>query len=400
MTVYIDPPAWPAHGRLWSHLVSDRSLQELHTFAAASGVPRRGFDRDHYDVPADKYDGLVAAGAVPLPSRELVARLTAAGLRRPKHPARAVGLAGKPLLRPRRLGVGDTVAVPAPAGVVPPERLDAGVRRLEGWGLRVRLGDNVLGEHPNLPYLAASDADRAADFTAAWLDPEVSAVWMARGGYGCQRVVDLVDWSRLARAEPKILVGFSDVTALHAAVATRLGLASLHAHVVTSLGGATDDSAAQVRRMLVEPEKIDDLLAGHEVQTVQGGTAEGPLVGGNLALLTADLATPYARPATGAIAVLEDIEEPPYRLDRLLTQLLRSGWFEGVAGVVLGAFTDCGDPSVVDALFAARLAPLGVPVVKGFDLGHTATSACVPLGVLAVLDADAGTLRLRHPAFA
>ena len=185
---------------------------------------------------------------------------------------------------------------------------------------------------------------------------------MARGDFGCQRVVDLVDWSRLARAEPKILVGFSDVTALHAAVATRLGLASLHAHVVTSLGGATDDSAAQVRRMLVEPEKIDDLLAGHEVQTVQGGTAEGPLVGGNLALLTADLATPYARPATGAIAVLEDIEEPPYRLDRLLTQLLRSGWFEGVAGVVLGAFTDCGDPSVVDALFAARLAPLGVPV--------------------------------------
>lgn len=400
MSLYIDPPAWPAHGRLWSHLASDHSLEELHRFAAASGVPRRGFDRDHYDVPAELYDGLVEAGATPVSSRVLVARVAAAGLRRRKHADRIVRPAEEPLLRPRRLRRGDTVAVPAPAGVVPAERLAAGVRRLESWGLRVRLGEHVHGRHPHLPYLAAPDEQRAADFSSAWLDPDVAAVWVARGGYGSQRVVDLVDWGSLARAEPKILVGFSDVTALHAAVAARLGLVSLHGHVVTSLGNAAEASAERIRRMLFEPDSVDDLLDGHDAEPVQGGVAEGPLTGGNLALLTADLATPYARPAAGAIAVLEDIEEPPYRLDRLLTQLVRAGWFDEVAGVVLGAFTDCGDPSVVDAVFAARLAPLGAPVVKGFDVGHSSTSACVPLGVHAVLDAEAGTLRLRHPPFA
>ena len=400
MALYIDPPTWPAHGRQWSHLVSDHSLEELHAFAAAAGVPHRGFERDHYDVPAELYDRLVEAGATPLSSRDLVARVAAAGLRRRKHSARIVRPAGEPLLRPRRLRAGDTVAVPAPAGVVPAERLTAGIRRLESWGLRVRLGRHVHGRHPHLPYLAASDASRAADFTTAWLDPDVAAVWVARGGFGSQLVVDRVDWSRLSEAEPKILVGFSDVTALHSAVASRLGLASLHAHVVTSLGNAAEASAEQVRRMLLEPDSVDDLLAGHDVEPVRGGVAQGPLTGGNLALLAADLATPYARPAAGCIAVLEDIEEQPYRLDRLLTQLLRSGWFDQVAGVVLGAFTDCGDPAVVDGVFAARLAPLGVPVVKGFDFGHSTTSACVPLGVRAVLDAEAGTLRVRHPPFA
>lgn len=389
VTILIDPPAWPAHGRLWSHLVSDVSVEELHAFAGDHAIPRRGFERDHYDVPADVYSRLVAAGAVPVSSREIVRRLSAAGLRRRKAAALARRSAGKPLLRPTRLAPGDVVAVVATSGVVPEQRLYAGIDRLTSWGLDVRLGKHVLGAHPQIGYLASNDEERAADFTEAWLDPNVSAVWIARGGYGAQRVVDLLDWRRLAEADPKLLVGFSDVTALHQAVATRLGLVTLHGHVVTSLGTATEDSAEVLRRQVMEPELVVDLFAGQVVSPVVGGRATGVLVGGNLSVLAAEVGTSSSRVAAGGIAVLEEIGEETYRIDRLLTQLLRSGWFDAVAGVVLGAFTDCGDQAALEVVLEHRLRPLGVPLVRGLDLGHTTSSTAVPLGVQATLDADA-----------
>ena len=122
-----------------------------------------------------------------------------------------------------------------------------------------------------------------------------------------------------------------------------------------------------------------------------GGVGTGVLVGGNLAMLAAEVGTAFSRPAAGGIVVLEEVGEEPYRIDRLLTQLVRTGWFDGVAGVVVGAFTDCGDEPEVEAVIDERLRPLGVPMVRGFDLGHTDSSATVPLGVEATLDADAGT---------
>lgn len=398
MTVLIDPPAWPAHGRLWSHLVSDSSFAELHAFAADNGVPRRGFERDHYDVPADIYDLLVNAGAQPVSSRDVVRRLSTAGLRRRKADAMARREPGAVLLRPPRLERGDLVAVPATSGVVPELRLRAGVTRLESWGLRVRVDDHVLDRDARLSYLAGDDDARAAAFTDAWLDPEAAAVIVARGGYGSQRVVDLVDWRRLAEAEPKVLVGFSDATALHQAVAARLGLATVHSHVVTSLGAATPASAEALRRLLMEPEMVTDVLADQAPETVVGGVGRGVLLGGNLALLASDLGTPFSRPAAGGIVLLEDVGEGAYRVDRQLTHLLRAGWFEGARGLVLGAFTDCDDPVELDVVLEARLAPLGLPTVRHVDVGHTSSSATVPLGVEAVLDADLGTLVLTRPA--
>ena len=170
------------------------------------------------------YDDLVAAGAAPVSSREIVQRLTVAGLRRRKATSMARRAVGNVLLRPPRLEPGDVVAVVATSGVVPEDRLRVGVERLTSWGLEVRVAPHVLGMPTRLSYLAGSDEDRAADFTEAWLDPTVSAVWAARGGYGAQRMLDLLDWRRLAEAEPRLLVGFSDVTALHQAMASRLGL--------------------------------------------------------------------------------------------------------------------------------------------------------------------------------
>ena len=397
MTLLIDPPNTAGHGRLWSHLASDSSFDELHRFALSLGIPERGFDRDHYDIPAERYQHVVEAGAVPVSSRELIDRLVAAGLRRRKAETPAPKKPGRSLIRAERLSVGDTVAVTAASGPVPAERLDAGVRVLEGWGLRVRVLDSARGRHPDFGYLAADDATRAADLTRAWCDPEVRAVFCARGGYGAQRMVDLLDWRAVAAVPPKPLVGFSDVTALHQAFASRLGLSTLHGPVVSSLGDGDEASRSHLRTMLFDPEQALTVTP-EPLPALVPGRAEGVLVGGNVAMLASSVGTPTSAPARDSIAVLEDIAEEVYQLDRLLTQLLRAGWFDGVRGIVLGDFTDCGPPEAVRALMVDRLGPLGVPTLWGAQIGHEPRNLAFPTGVPAVLDADEGTLVLREPA--
>jgi muramoyltetrapeptide carboxypeptidase len=397
VTLLIDPPNSPGHGRLWSHLASDSSYDELHRFAQALGIPQRGFDRDHYDIPAERYDVVVAAGAVPVSSRELIGRLKAAGLRRRKAETLGPKRPGRSLIRAPRLHAGDRVAVVAPAGPVPAERLDVGLRVLESWGLAVRLGEHARGTDDRFGYLAADDAARAADLMAAWCDPEVRAVICARGGYGVQRMVDLLDWQSLSAAGPKVLVGFSDITALHQAFAARLGMSSIHGPVVSSLGGGDDASRAHLRSLLFDPMPGTSLTPAPALPLVPG-RAEGVLVGGNVALLAAELGTRHSLPAAESIAVLEEVGEEQYRLDRLLTQMLRTGWFDGVRGIVLGDFTDCASPEAVQDLVMDRLAPLGVPMLWGAPFGHEPHNLAFPLGVPAVLDGDAGTLVLRDAA--
>jgi muramoyltetrapeptide carboxypeptidase len=231
----------------------------------------------------------------------------------------------------------------------------------------------------------------------AWCDPEVTAVFCARGGYGVQRMVDLLDWKTLAAAGPKVLVGFSDATALHQAFAARLGLATVHGPVVTSLGAGDDESRAHLREMLFSPSPGVELTPG-SVTALVGGRAEGVLVGGNVALLAAEIGSRNSLPASESIAVLEEVGEEPYRLDRLVTQLLRAGWFDRVRGIVLGQFTDCGPADSVSHLLEERLSPLGVPMLYDAPAGHSDRNLAFPFGVPAVLDAKAGTLVLREPA--
>ncbi|NYG54874.1 DUF4031 domain-containing protein [Nocardioides perillae] len=387
----IDPPGVHGPGGgLWSHLASDASYEELHDFAASLGIPRRGFDGDHYDVPAVLHDRVVAAGAVPVSSRELAARLVAAGLRRRRTGRPGRRAVGRVLLAPPPLRPGARVAVVAPSGPVDPARLAAGVALLRDWGLVV--DEPVLPPPGEQPWLASTDAERAADLERAWLDEGVDAVWCARGGSGAHRVVDLLDWTALLEVRPPLLVGFSDTTALHEAVASRLGLVTVHGPVVAMLPDL-DPAALAATRALVLEGRVDDLLGA----PLLPGRAEGPLVGGNLTVLAAGAGTPTSRPARGCVAVLEDVAEPAYRLDRALTQLLRAGWFDGVHGVACGAFTDCGDPAVVRSLLRARLAPLGVPVVVDLPVGHQPANRPLPLGARAALDGDAGVLRVPDP---
>ncbi|MER6493396.1 LD-carboxypeptidase [Streptomyces griseorubiginosus] len=302
------------------------------------------------------------------------------------------------LVRPPRLAPGARVAVVAPSGPIVEERLQAGLDILRGWDLDPVVTPHVLDRHGELGYLAGSDADRAADLQAAWCDPAVDAVLCARGGYGAQRMVDLLDWDAMRAAGPKVLVGFSDVTTLHQAFATRLGLVTLY--------GPAAAGADFVKNALAQEHLRATLLAPETVRTLTSrgpalvpGRARGVTLGGCLSLLATDLGTRHARSgARDGLLLIEDVGEQPYRVDRLLTQLLRTGWLDGVRGIVLGSWESCGPYDVLRTVLAERLGGLGVPVVEEFGFGHCEGALTVPFGVAAELDTEAGTLTLDEPA--
>lgn len=301
-----------------------------------------------------------------------------------------------PLGRPPRLRPGDRVALVAPAGPVPREPLDAGCAVLKSWGLEVVLAPHLSDRHDELGYLAGSDADRAADLQQAWLDPSIAAVLCVRGGYGVQRMTDLLDWGAMRGAAPKVFTGYSDITALHEAFATQLGVVTLHAPMPATSSFADEAAAEMLRATLFEPDSVLTLTSP-TAETLVPGVAHGVTVGGCLSLLAAEVGSRTARPgARGGIVVLEDLEEERYRLDRMFTQLLRAGWFDGAAGIALGSWVDCEDG--VRELALDRLGGLGVPMVWELGFGHCKEPLTVPLGVPATLDANAATLILNGPA--
>ncbi|MGW8763932.1 S66 peptidase family protein [Streptomyces sp. NPDC055815] len=303
------------------------------------------------------------------------------------------------LARAERLAPGARVAVVAPSGPIPEERLTAGLGILRGWGLEPVVAPHVLDAHPTLGYLAGADRARARDLTEAWCDPAVSAVLCARGGFGAQRMVDLMDWTAIRAAGPKAFVGYSDVTALHEAFAVRAGFATLHGPMVAAATFLSDATTQEsLRATLFAPETVLT-LAPKTARALVPGRARGVTLGGCVSLLAADLGTPHGRPsARGGLLLLEDVGEEPYRLDRILTQLLRSGWLDGVAGIGLGSWEECGPYEEVRAVLADRLGGLGVPVLEEMGFGHSPTALTLPLGLPAVLDADTGTLTLDAPA--
>ncbi|MFG2835606.1 LD-carboxypeptidase [Streptomyces zaomyceticus] len=303
------------------------------------------------------------------------------------------------LTRPHRLRPGARVAVVAPSGPVPEERLRAGLDILRSWDLDPVVAPHVLDTHPTLGHLAGADRARARDLTEAWCDPEVSAVICARGGFGAQRMVDLVDWRAIREAGPKVFVGYSDITALHEAFALRAGYATLHGPMVAAGTFLSDPRTREsLRATLFEPESVRT-LGLETARALAPGRARGVTLGGCVSLFAADLGTPYGRPsARGGLLLLEDVGEEPYRLDRILTQLLRSGRLDGVAGIGLGSWSECGPYEEVRAVLADRLGGLGVPVVEEMGFGHSETALTMPLGVSGVLDAESGTLTLDVPA--
>ena len=309
--------------------------------------------------------------------------------------------------KPPRLRVGDTVGVVSPASTL---STDDGLDRAEWWlrgmGLAPKFGPNAGGRYG---YLAGTDEQRAADLNAAYADPEVKAVFAVRGGWGGARILPLLDWNTI-RANPKLLIGFSDVTALHLAFAARAGFATIHGGNATSSWRKASWESLWRLAFAVDTPTLGgaeiEAETGRTARTITGGKATGRLLGGNLTILSTLMGTPWLPDFKGAVLFLEDTNEAEYRVDRMFQQLKLAGVLDGLAGVIFGQCTGCASTEpdysgfTINQLIDHYFAPLGIPAVTGFDTGHIANQLSLPSGARVELDADARTLRLLEPIVA
>lgn len=281
----------------------------------------------------------------------------------------------------------------SPSGPTRQERVARGVELLTGWGLKPVLAPNAYARQG---YLAGTDDLRTADLNAAFADPAIRGVLCTRGGYGAQRVVDAVDMDAVRR-DPKVVAGFSDITALQLALWRGARLATVHGPGVAWLDERTPPASAESLRsalMTADPVALTPVPTEETAPVRIPGVATGPLLGGNLCLVTSSIGTSDMPDLSGAILLLEEIDEPPYKVDRMLTHLRRAGCLDRVTGVAVGQFTGCADGWAVDIadVITERLTGLGVPVLGGLPIGHGVGQLSVPVGVPATLDATAGTL--------
>lgn len=304
------------------------------------------------------------------------------------------------LLRPHALRPGDDVAVVCLSSPIDmAAKLESGMRAMEQVGLRPEPFPSALAGGTMYDYLAGDDEQRVADLTRALTDPKYKAVFLAKGGYGVQRSLQKMDWSLVDPSQPKIVVGYSDATALLEALAVKLGWVSLFGPMVACEGfreGVDEYDFKELMRLLFTPADVTGLTFENH-RTVVPGTAEGITLGGTATLIATNFGTDTSYPANGAILFLEDVDERPFRLDRIITQIRRSAYLKGVAGIILGSFSECGDPELIDAMLAERLGDLGVPILAGANIGHNTAMQTYPIGVRARLDADGGTLTFLDP---
>lgn len=298
------------------------------------------------------------------------------------------------LRRARAIRPGARIAIAAPAGPLDPDALDSGRTALERLGFEVVVRDDVLDRDG---YLAGSDARRAEELMGFVEDPDVDAIVCARGGYGCHRIVERLD-ADVFRAAAKPLVGYSDVTTLLLWQRKRAGLLGIHGPMCEKKGSLDGEAGSALVRAL----QGTGPLPRFEGEAIAGGWAEGRLVGGSLSVCVASLGTPWEIDTRGAILVLEDVTELPYRIDRMLQQLRAAKKLESVAGIALGGFTDCDDERYpdwpVERLLRETLGELGVPVVMGLPFGHGAENRPWAFGGRAALDGARGELEALEAA--
>jgi muramoyltetrapeptide carboxypeptidase len=283
---------------------------------------------------------------------------------------------------------GDLVAVAAPASHVSRAPWEAGMQILRDWGFQVRCGPEVLEPRP---YGTAADQLVARRFEELWLDPEVKAIIGVRGGYGSLKVLSHLDLAALKKV-PKRLVGFSDLTNLLWDLHRRLKLVTFHGPVVAQLPDLTPAARENFYTWLTAPGP--QALTYQNLTVLHPGSGDGPLAGGNLTTLCHLVGTPYAPQFNGYMLFLEDHNEALYRLDRMLHHLLLAGVLDGVLGVVLGSFVNCGSKDGLLEVLTTALAPLQVPVLADFPLGHQPDNHTLPLGAWAHLDAGTASLSL------
>ncbi len=312
-------------------------------------------------------------------------------------------------VKPARLRQGDLVAIIAPSGRTDDEAIAKAVLNLESLGLRVKLGQHLRAVHGNY---AGSVQQRLDDLHAMFADPEVKAIWAIRGGSGAIALLSRIDY-RLIALHPKIFIGYSDITALHLAIQRHTGLVTFHGPVASStlsdyslthlLGVLMAPQDNYTIPMALENQRKAEAEPNYLVRTVHGGMATGRLTGGNLSMVSALAGTPYAVDFRDSILFLEDVNEAPYRIDRMMAQLDLSQGFSRAAALMLGIFEHCeaadGDMSLtLNDTVDQHLQPLAVPAVAGYSFGHIRDQFTLPMGIRARLDAGTRTLTLLEPA--
>ena len=320
------------------------------------------------------------------------------------------------IIKPAMLKQGDLVGLIAPSGVMDDAVFERGVKNLESFGFKVKVGNNIRAARGGY---AGTVAQRLADLHAMFLDKDVKAIWAARGGSGCTALLPGLQYD-LIRNNPKVLVGYSDITALHLAIYRHVGLVTFHGPVAPST--PTDFAVTQMQAVLMSPRRQTEINMSVEnerkaatqsefrLRTFKHGVAEGRLIGGNLSVLSALIGTPYAADIENHLLFLEDVGEPPYRIDRMLTQLQQSvgkrGERDGLkraAGIMLGVFTRSrptdGDASLtLDEVLDDHFSAMPIPAASGYSFGHIPDQITIPIGINARLDTASRTLTLLEAA--
>ena len=302
------------------------------------------------------------------------------------------------LLKPPALKKGDTIGIVAPASYCPePSALVNGQESLEKLGFRTVVGKHVVDRHG---FLAGKDSDRLSDIEDMFRNPEIQGIICLRGGYGSSRFLPQLNYD-LIRANPKVFIGYSDITALHAAIMRHCGLVTFWGPMVSSdmspsFTPYNRDSFLRAVTKKVPIGAIDLPDPTIPLQTLNDGAASGSLIGGTLSLLASSIGTPYDLDYDGAILFFEAVGEEPHRIDRMLTQLLHADKLTRVSGIVIGECAGCGSAShnpafpygnfSIEEVFIERLCPLGVPILYGLTIGHGTYTATLPLGVQASID--------------
>ena len=321
----------------------------------------------------------------------------------------AAGQSNQPKqIKPKRLVAGDTVGIIAPAGPATSEAFDRALANIAALGFKVKVGRSARGK---FGFLSAPDKERLADLHWAFSDPEIKAVWCVRGGGGAPRLLADIDYS-LIKKNPKIFIGFSDITALHLAIGQNTRLVTFHGPVAAS--EYSEYTRKHVLNLLTQPSSPYKIEVSEFNRTKESslfrtvelvkGKCKGRLTGGNLSLLSALAGTPYAlKDIKGKILFIEEINEAPYRVDRMLTQLRQSLDLKSVAGIALGVFEDNNAEHARDAkpvldVIRDRLGELGVPLIYGLSFGHIRDNLTIPYGINVELDTSLATLTLLESA--
>ncbi len=296
------------------------------------------------------------------------------------------------IIRPPRLKPGDTLGIAAPSGPFDITIFERGMNVLREMGFTLKIPEGIYKRNG---FLAGSDPERADIINGLVADPVVRGIVCARGGYGATRLEPYLNWESI-RALPKIFIGFSDITVLHHLVVSRCGLTSFHGPMGTTLGGAEPESRRAFLQALTSEAPI--VVPARQPTVIQAGEGKGPVAGGNLAMLCHLLGTPLQPDFSGRLLFLEEVNEAPYRIDRMLWQMKLAGCFRGLAGICFGDFVDCGDVVTIVAIIADLFQDSPYPVLTGLPVGHGRVNHTLPLGLEAVLTTDPPQLRFTSPA--